>query len=153
MSPASAQLDRLRKAWDAADLRTRCVWLGELLAAPSPQQQARVPLIVDRLIGTQESVRKFIDECCDRDQRSFEQADELLVSYNKWAIARGDDRLNWTSFGCALRDLGFPRRKSSANFWHGLRLRPVQCASRAASNTDKPAHPPGNGKVSGRVTV
>ncbi|MBI2715702.1 MAG: hypothetical protein HYX37_14810 [Rhizobiales bacterium] len=153
MSPASAQLGRLRKAWAAADLKTRCVWLSELLAAPNPRQATQLPLIVDRLIGTRESVRKFIDECCDKDQHSYEQADALLVSYNKWAVARGDDRLNWTSFGCALRQLGFHRRKSSVNFWHGLRLRPVRGASRESSGTHKPAHLPGNGKVSGRVTV
>jgi hypothetical protein len=85
-----------------------------------------LPAIVDHSIGTRKSIRKFIGECCDRDQRSCEQADVLFVAYDKWARARGDDRLNWTSFGRALGKLGFARRKASANFWHGLRLRPAR---------------------------
>lgn len=68
------------------------------------------------------AVRAFIDDCCTVNPYVFARAGVLLEAYLTWAAAHDAPKMSPKMFGCALRELGFSRRRSNNIIWCGLEL-------------------------------
>lgn len=69
------------------------------------------------------AVQAFIDDCCTVNPYVFARARVLLDAYVTWAAAHDSPKMSPKMFGCALRELGFTRRRSNNIIWCGLELK------------------------------
>lgn len=72
-----------------------------------------------------DTVRQFVEICCDRDVRKRETTSVLYARYESWSAANGLDPLPKARFGKELSRLGFEGyRMANGNGWKGLSLKP-----------------------------
>jgi putative DNA primase/helicase len=94
-------------------------WQRLGLAAPELVTHA-----TDAYRSENDSVRQFVDACCERDQKSKHLTSELHASYVIWASGSGEDKIPMSRFGKELGRMGFESYKSAkGNGWRGLSIK------------------------------
>jgi putative DNA primase/helicase len=66
---------------------------------------------------------RFVEEMAERHESYSVQSSILYLAYNQWCKDRGFHPKNELQVGQEWRRLGFTKKKNSAYFWEGLRLR------------------------------
>lgn len=93
-------------------------WQAEGLPEPSEVQNATADYKSE-----QDSLAKFIEDCCRMEQSAQVQSSHLRERYKWWCAQNGELSVNRNQFTKRMREKGFTSKETrEATFWLGIRL-------------------------------
>ena len=101
-------------------------WLSEGLPEPPEVENATA-----EYKAAEDSLEKFIQDCCCVEPNAQEQAKPLRDRYKSWCSENGEVELSRTSFTNRMQEKGFTNKKTNtATMWMGLWLLSTKASSK-----------------------